>query len=147
MLALYVGLLAAAHTHCILKKQFKLHFFKRDAETQVPLELLYSLLLPASRPGGAFLGGGKEARSTPILHRRPLGLLLPRQSELLSRPQDPPRDGGTRVSLKARLTSASSGMSSAGACGAIKDQYARNPSRCGRGSRSPLKTKLGRSPL
>ena len=57
MLALYVGLLAAAHTHCILKKQLKLHFFKRDAETQVPLELLYSLLLPASRPGGAFLGG------------------------------------------------------------------------------------------
>jgi len=27
MLALYVGLLAAAHTHCILKKQLKLHFF------------------------------------------------------------------------------------------------------------------------
>ena len=103
--------------------------------------------VPASRPGGAFLGGGKEARSTPILHRRPLGLLLPRQSELLSRPQDPPRDGGTRVSLKARLTSPSSGVSSGGACGAIKDQYARNPSRCGRGSRSPGKTKPARSPL
>ena len=127
------------------EKATQIALFKRDEETHVPLELLYSLLLPASRPGGAFLGG-KEARSTPILHRRPLGLLLPRQSELLSRPQDPPRDGGTRVSLKARLTSPSSGVSSGGACGAIKDQYARNPSRCGRGSRSPGKTKPGRYP-